>query len=460
MRHYAQKALAVILVIIILTGMASCQDAVIPSSPGTSGFSSAPPAETGNSGALDTGGSTDDPGGTGSNSNGPTTSPSPISPGQSAPDLKPEPIPVKSVEVILGSEEVARGTVLEPAVNILPADADDKIFELSSSDENVLRLVDGRWTAAGAGTAELIATAGNSITGSATVTVIVPVEGFSLGDAEILLNRGDSIKLDPAITPADATDRRVYYTSSDENLARVSEDGTIWGVGAGTAVIEGTAGGFRDKCTVTVAIPVTGVSVSTNKRIYKVGDQGSFTIRIEPQDASDKSYNVSVGGAAAVLTGDNTFSCEEGGEATVTATAANGATGKQAITVIDLEAYAAEVLRLTNIERDSKGLAPLSETPALTQTAIVRANETIKSFSHERPDGRSCFTAFDENGVTYFWAGENIAAGQKTPAEVVRAWMDSPGHRENILSGEFGHLGVGVAMDSNGRLYWSQNFTD
>jgi len=448
----------VILAVIVLMGMASCQNAVIPSSPGISGFSSSSPAGTGNSGTPDTNDSTNNPGGTGSSSNGSTSSQSPASPGQSSPE--PEPIPVENVEVILGSEEVARGTVLEPAVNILPAEADDKTYELSSSDENVLRFVDGRWTAVGAGTADLIATAGNSITGSARVNVITLVEGFSFGVAEVLLNRGDSIKLASVITPADATDRRVYYTSSDENIAMVSEDGTVRAAGAGTAVIEGTAGGFRDKCTVTVTIPVTGVSVGTNKRIYKVGDQGSFTVRIEPQDASDKSYTASIDGAAAVLTGDNTFTCEAGGEATVAATAANGIIGKQTITVVDLEAYAAEVLRLTNIERDNKGLAPLSETPALTQTAIIRANETIKSFSHERPDGRSCFTAFDENGVDYHWAGENIAMGQRTPSEVVRAWMDSPGHRENILTSEFGHLGVGVAMDNNGRLYWSQNFTD
>jgi uncharacterized protein YkwD len=88
----------------------------------------------------------------------------------------------------------------------------------------------------------------------------------------------------------------------------------------------------------------------------------------------------------------------------------------------------------------------------------VRAEELIQSFSHTRPDGTSCFTAFDEFGVDYRAAGENIAAGQKTPEDVVNSWMNSSGHRANILSENFTAIGVGVAEDVNGTLYWVQMF--
>ena len=118
------------------------------------------------------------------------------------------------------------------------------------------------------------------------------------------------------------------------------------------------------------------------------------------------------------------------------------------------------MLRLTNIERQKAGLSDLVSTDALKKTARVRANEIITLFSHDRPDGSECFTAYDENNAPYWTAGENIATGQTTPEEVVRAWMDSPGHKENILNPEFGCLGVGVETDSNGKLYWSQNFTN
>jgi len=130
------------------------------------------------------------------------------------------------------------------------------------------------------------------------------------------------------------------------------------------------------------------------------------------------------------------------------------------ISEADLEAFANEVFLLTNIEREKAGLAVFRQSSSLTKTAKIRANELISSFSHDRPDGRDCFTAFKENGVDYGAAGENIAMGQRSPKQVVDGWMNSPGHKANILDSGYGHLGVGVAVDGNGTLYWVQNFTD
>jgi len=452
-KYFAQKTLAAILTILLLVSLAACQNPIIPSSPFSPELPVSSSAPSGTPGAPEF-----SPPGESASGSG-ITAPDP-SDSEPVTEPEPEPVPVRSVTIELNSVELTRGTVLDPKVTIQPADATDKTYELRSGDENVIRLVDGQWTAVGAGTAELIAIADNNVTGAVTVTVTVPAEALSLGDAIIRINRGDSFTLKPVITPADATDKIKIYTSGDESVASVSENGTILGISTGTAIIEGVTGDVRDTCTVTVIVPVTGVSISTDKRAYQVGDQGKFTVRVDPPDAFDKSYSLSISGSAAVLTGDNTFSCDAGGEVTITATTANGIAGKQTFNVIDLLVYANEVLRLTNIERENEGLPALSGTTALTQTAVVRANEIIRSFSHERPDGRSCFTAFDENGVSYRWAGENIAMGQRTPAEVVRAWMDSPDHRENIMYSAFGRLGVGVAIDNNGRLYWSQNFTD
>ena len=83
--------------------------------------------------------------------------------------------------------------------------------------------------------------------------------------------------------------------------------------------------------------------------------------------------------------------------------------------------------------------------------------EVAKVFSHTRPNGSSCFTVLGEYGVSYRSAGENIASGQTTPAEVVNAWMNSEGHRANILGESFTSLGVGVYK--NGSSYtWVQLF--
>jgi len=123
----------------------------------------------------------------------------------------------------------------------------------------------------------------------------------------------------------------------------------------------------------------------------------------------------------------------------------------------DTESFAAEVLRLVNEERAKAGLSKLSGGPAsLDATAHLRAQEIAVSFSHSRPNGSSCFTALAEQGVAYTACGENIASGQATPAQVMAGWMNSPGHRANIL-GNYNRLGVGV-YEKNGRLHWAQMF--
>lgn len=119
--------------------------------------------------------------------------------------------------------------------------------------------------------------------------------------------------------------------------------------------------------------------------------------------------------------------------------------------------YEADVLRLVNIERNKNGLSSLTKDSGATNVAHLRAKEILKSFSHTRPDGSSCFTAAKELGVTYRTAGENIAYGYSTPEQVVKGWMNSEGHRKNILSDSFKKIGIGCYKSGN-TLYWSQFF--
>jgi hypothetical protein len=121
--------------------------------------------------------------------------------------------------------------------------------------------------------------------------------------------------------------------------------------------------------------------------------------------------------------------------------------------------YIAEVVRLVNVERAAYGLSPLTSDDKLTQAAAVRASELPSLFDHTRPDGTSCFTALQAVGASYSSAGENIASGQPTPAAVVESWMNSPGHRANILSESFARIGVGY-VQSGGTAYWVQLFTN
>ena len=120
---------------------------------------------------------------------------------------------------------------------------------------------------------------------------------------------------------------------------------------------------------------------------------------------------------------------------------------------------ASEVVRLTNSARGQNGYAALVEDGALSEAAAVRAREIARSFSHTRPSGASFSSALSESGVSYLRAGENIASGQKSASEVVNAWMNSPGHRANILNSSYSRIGS-ASVNIDGTLYWGQLFAD
>lgn len=136
--------------------------------------------------------------------------------------------------------------------------------------------------------------------------------------------------------------------------------------------------------------------------------------------------------------------------------------GGQTSANTNITSWANRVLELINEERAKEGLGAVVMDAGLVNVATIRANEIIQTFSHTRPDGSSCFTAYAECGVSYMAAGENIAAGQRSPEEVMKAWMNSPGHRANIMDPSFGRVGIGVVSSSSGRYgyYWVQNFAN
>lgn len=115
--------------------------------------------------------------------------------------------------------------------------------------------------------------------------------------------------------------------------------------------------------------------------------------------------------------------------------------------------YAEEILALVNKERTAAGVSPLTLNATMTAAATERAGEITEYFSHDRPDGSSCFTIFDEYGLSWSSVGENIAYGYYSSESVMNGWMNSEGHRSNILSSDFTELGVGYCDG-----YWVQIF--
>ncbi|MBG0048740.1 sporulation protein [Clostridioides difficile] len=123
-------------------------------------------------------------------------------------------------------------------------------------------------------------------------------------------------------------------------------------------------------------------------------------------------------------------------------------------------AYQKEVVDLVNIERAKAGLNPLTLDSSISNVATKKSQDMIDNnyFSHNSPTYGSPFDMLKKFGISYKTAGENIAMGQKTPKEVVNAWMNSEGHRKNIMNPNFSKIGVGVAQKSGGSIYWTQIF--
>ena len=121
------------------------------------------------------------------------------------------------------------------------------------------------------------------------------------------------------------------------------------------------------------------------------------------------------------------------------------------------ENFAQEVLRLVNKERARAGIAPLRLADDLQAATAIRAREIVGYFSHTRPNGSDCFTVMKNRGST---CGENIAAGNASASATVEQWMNSAGHRQNILNPAFRELGIGYSYEKRSTYhhYWVQLF--
>ncbi|PSL41104.1 putative YkwD family protein [Planomicrobium soli] len=135
-----------------------------------------------------------------------------------------------------------------------------------------------------------------------------------------------------------------------------------------------------------------------------------------------------------------------------------GTTGsaKAAVAAHTLSAYEKEIVTLVNKERAKAGLKALAVDTQLSKVARLKSEDMykLKKMSHSGTYG-SPFDMMKKFGITYRAAGENIARGYRSPQEVMKGWMSSPGHRANILNKRYTHIGVGHVASGN---YWTQQF--
>ena len=126
----------------------------------------------------------------------------------------------------------------------------------------------------------------------------------------------------------------------------------------------------------------------------------------------------------------------------------------------DVKAIENQVITLVNIERSKVGLSELKANWQLSRVARYKAEDMrdMNYFSHTSPNYGSPFDMIKNFGISFSAAGENIAMGQQTPTDVMTSWMNSTGHRQNILGASYTEIGVGICKSSDGSIYWVQQF--
>lgn len=201
-------------------------------------------------------------------------------------------VPVTGVSLNKKSLELTAGKYETLTATVTPADADDKSVTWKSSNTSVATVSSsGKVTAVDGGKATItVTTVDGSFTDTCEVTVIVPVTGISLDRTSMEVNRGDEYTLTATVVPANATNKNVTWTSSNEKVVNVT-DGVVTAVGKGTAKVTATTvdGGFKAECTFNVSVPVTGVSLGHEEFDMYKGETYTLKAVVNPVDADDTS---------------------------------------------------------------------------------------------------------------------------------------------------------------------------
>ena len=178
-------------------------------------------------------------------------------------------------------------------------------------------------------------------------------------------------------------------------------------------------------------------------RVYNIADNNYFMLRDLGQ-----AFDISI-----------TWDDES---KTVIIDTSRGYSPEEEVVKTSLSGIEKQVIRLVNMEREEAGLEPFDACSQLSNVARIKSKDMDENhyFDHTSPDFGSPFDMMDSYGVEFNSAGENIAKGHPTAESVVDAWMDSDGHRRNILNSSFGRIGVGVYQANSGINYWTQMFAD
>ena len=336
---------------------------------------------------------------------------------------KPEqPVEVPITEVQLGREalDMYEGDTFKLTATVLPVNTtDSKDISWSSNNEAVATVSeDGTVTAKSVGTALITATSTNGKTASCTVTVekkLIPITEVSLSESAVGIIEGNTHKLTATVLPENTTDSKsVSWSSSNEAVATVSEDGTITAKSAGTAIITATSSnGKTADCTVTVSkkeIPITEVHLDKSSATLTEGDSTTLVATVLPENTTDgksikwSSSNVAV--ATVDLMGKVT--AKSAGTAVITATSENGKTASCAITVEK------KLIPITEVSLSESAVGIIEgNTHKLTATVLPENTTDSKSVSWSS-NNEAVATVSEDGTITAKSAGTAVITATST----------------------------------------------
>ncbi len=294
-------------------------------------------------------------------------------------------IPVNSINLNIDELTLIKGEQEQLTATVLPENATHNEVVWTSSDETVATVDDtGKITAIGSGTAVITAATENGeMTATCTVSVIVPVQSIKLNKTSVTLEKGTEDILVATLLPEDATDKRITWSSSNESIVIIGNNGKIFAFNPGTAVITVTTedGRYTAECEVTVRVSVSSVSLNKNELSMTKGSNETLTATVLPEDATDKGI-IWTSSDESVVTVDTTgkVTAVGAGQATVTATTADGGKTAECLVTVTISAESVELNKTSLvIEKGSEDILIATVLPEDSTNKAVRWTSSDES---------------------------------------------------------------------------------
>ena len=366
-------------------------------------------------------------------------------------------VPVESVtlnktELLLnkGASEILIATVK-------PDNASDKSITWSSSNANVATVSsDGKVTAVGGGSATITAKAGDK-EATCQVTVTVPVESVSLSKTSLTLPKGEKATLTATVSPSNATDKSVVWSSTNEGIAKVDQNGNVMAVDCGSTTIIAKAGEFSAQCEVSVVIPVSGITLNNTSLTLNKGGSSVLVPKIYPEDATNKKVTWSSSKTGVATVTDGTVVAVGGGVTEITARTQDGGFEAQCtVTVevpvtgislntnsINIYRYDVQTLKATVYPSDAtnKAVSWSSDKPSIvsvdTNGKITGESGGSATITVKTADGdfsAQCYVTVTDDGhqavdlgLSVKWATTNFGTTSTTAKGGYYMWGDPTG---------------------------------